>query len=57
MSTYLSPREAAEVLGVHTGAIRKMIKSGRLRVVKVGPGTVRIPVEAIRELESPEERK
>jgi excisionase family DNA binding protein len=38
----MTPKEAAEVLGVHTATIYKLVKTGELPSVKLGPKLIRI---------------
>ena len=42
MKTIMTPKEAAEVLGVHTATIYKLVKTGELPSVKLGPKLIRI---------------
>jgi excisionase family DNA binding protein len=39
METLLSTREVANVLNLHTNAVRRYIKSGQLRAFKLGKNT------------------
>jgi len=48
-STLLTPREAAERLGISYPALKHWILAGRIRTVKTPGGHHRIPVEALEE--------
>jgi len=42
MKSLMSPKEAAQVLGVHPATIYKLVKTGELPSVKLGPKLIRI---------------
>jgi excisionase family DNA binding protein len=42
----LSPREAERALGISHATLYRLIKAGRLRIIKLGSRTI-IPIEAI----------
>ena len=44
---YVSPKQAAEFLGVTDRGIRKMISDGRLKGYKLGPGVLRLRLDEI----------
>jgi molybdopterin-binding protein len=48
-STLLTPRQAAERLGMSYPALKHWILSGRIRTVKTPGGHHRVPVEALEE--------
>jgi excisionase family DNA binding protein len=53
-STYLHVKEAALLLGQHEVSVRRHIRDGALRAVRLGPGgRVRIPREALEEFVQP----
>lgn len=45
-----TPEEAAQALGVTVPYVKWLIRSGKLRGVRLGYRTLRIPVEAVEEL-------
>lgn len=51
MKTYLTPREAAAILGIDVERLRELVKRGDLAAVVLGPRTIRIHPDALRELE------
>ncbi len=50
------PRYVAGVLGFDPSTIRRWIAEGRLRAVRVGPKSIRIPEAAVAELISERKR-
>jgi len=52
---YYSPRELADILGLHRTTIDCYIRDGRLRAVKLSERAYRIPLGAVLRLVSPEE--
>ncbi len=52
---FYSPREVAEMAGLHPTTILNDIASGRLYAVKVSARTYRIPARAIMHLLAPED--
>ena len=48
-STLLTPRQAAEKLGISYPALKHWILAGRIRTVKTPGGHHRIPLEALKE--------
>lgn len=48
-STLLTPRQAAEKLGISYPAVKHWILAGRIRTVKTPGGHHRVPVEALEE--------
>ena len=48
-STLLTPRQAAEKLGISYPALKHWILAGRIRTVKTPGGHHRVPVEALNE--------
>jgi molybdopterin-binding protein len=48
-STLLTPRQAAEKLGISYPALKHWILAGRIRTVKTPGGHHRVPIEALRE--------
>lgn len=52
---YYSPRELAEILGLHRTTIDRYIREGRLRAVKLSQRTYRIPLGAVLGLIAPGE--
>ena len=48
-STLLTPRQAAEKLGISYPALKHWILAGRIRTVKTPGGHHRVPVEALEE--------
>jgi excisionase family DNA binding protein len=51
---FYSPREAAELAGVHSSTIMNYIRSGRLYGVRLSERVYRIPVRSLRKLLAPE---
>lgn len=43
-------KSLAELLSVHEHSVRSWIKSGRLRAIRPGPGTIRIPASEVARL-------
>ncbi len=54
MSTLLTPRQAAERLGISYPALKHWILAGRIRTVKTPGGHHRIPLESLKEFELPQ---
>lgn len=54
-STLLTPRQAAERLGISYPALKHWILAGRIRTVKTPGGHHRVPVEALDEFLPPAE--
>jgi excisionase family DNA binding protein len=52
--TFYSPREMAELAGVHPSTVMAWIHSGRLYAVKLSERTYRIPNRAVRKMLAPE---
>lgn len=52
---YYSPKELAEILGVHRTTIDRYIREGRLRAVKLSARAYRIPLGAVLRLVATEE--
>lgn len=52
--TFYSPREVAEMAGVHPSTVMAWIHSGRLRAIKLSERTYRIPNRAVRKMLAPE---
>jgi len=52
---YYSPKELAEILGVHRTTIDRYIREGRLRAVKLSERAYRIPLGAVLRLVAPDE--
>lgn len=52
--TFYSPRELAELAGVHPSTVMAWIHSGRLYAVKLSERTYRIPNRAVRKMLAPE---
>ena len=50
MKTLMSPKEAAEILGVHPATIYKLVKTGELPSVKLGPKLIRINASDVEKL-------
>ncbi len=50
-----SPREVAEIAGVHPSTILNYIAAGRLYAVKLSERTYRIPARSVLQLLAPEE--
>lgn len=48
---YLTPREVAEILGIDVERVRELVNSGAIAAARLGPRTVRIHPEALRDLE------
>ena len=44
----LRPAEAAEALGISRSKVYELLASGTLPSVRIGGGSVRVPVEALR---------
>lgn len=51
---FYSPREAAQLAGVHPSTIMSYIRSGRLYGVRLSERVYRIPVRSLRKLLAPE---
>ncbi len=51
---FYSPREMAELAGVHPSTVMAWIHSGRLYAVKLSERTYRIPNRAVRKMLAPE---
>jgi excisionase family DNA binding protein len=46
--SFLAPKEVADALGVHAGAVYRAVDRGELPVVRLGQrGAIRIPVSAL----------
>lgn len=54
MADLLTPAEAAKRLRVHSRTIRRWAELGQIRSVKLPSGRIRIPEDAIAELENDE---
>ena len=52
---YYSPKELADILGVHRTTIDRYIRQGRLRAVKLSERAYRIPLGAVLRLVAPDE--
>jgi excisionase family DNA binding protein len=46
----LKVTEAADFLSVHPNTVRKLIKSGKLPALRLGPKTIRIRIEDLKEM-------
>jgi|UniRef100_A0A7C3HRV9 excisionase family DNA binding protein len=52
--SYISPKQAAAILGISRGTIFSLINRGTLPAVKLGARTIRIPLAAIEGLATKE---
>src|SRR4051794_16580775 len=53
MDQLLSRRQAAAMLGMSTGTLDRLTRTGFVQAVRIGPRTVRYSVEALREAMRP----
>jgi len=44
---YLSPAQVAEMLGVSRSTVLRLLRSGTLTSIRVGPRTIRVPAGAL----------
>ena len=44
----LTIKQAAELLSVHPNTIRNWIRAGKIKAMKFGPSTIRIPSEELK---------
>lgn len=51
--TYYTIKETAEILKIHVSTVYRLMKDGRLRYVRIGTRTVRIPASSFDALLSP----
>jgi excisionase family DNA binding protein len=54
MQQWYTPRQAAEVIGVHRNTLLSHIRQGTIKAVRLGPRTIRISAEELAKLQGAE---
>jgi len=47
ISTYLAPAHVAAILGVSRSTVLRLVRTGQLPCIRVGPRTIRVSVEEL----------